>query len=236
MRFTSQCSGCRMRRATEEPQMQAISREEMFKRLNFLLQLLAYCCYEDGEFVFVWPSGSLLGSINVFVAFLIELELKRRPFVQWKHFEALGKRRRSLRLVPRINSMVKRAIERRKEKCSESSLEKALRRPDSLNTQILLRDFMEQPGKFVDLLNDHDSRVMERHESRPLLDWLCNIHHPGAKNLILPDVESVRLVGAFARVYHLEKVSRKRLKNRERQRRYRQRKNSLPEKRYRRTH
>jgi hypothetical protein len=216
--------------------MKVISREKVFERLNSLLQLLRYYCYEDGKFVFIWPTGSLLGSIDVCVAFLIELELKKRPFLAWKYFEALDKRRCSLRLVPRINSMVNRAIERRKEKCSESSLEKALRRPDSLNTQILLRDFMEQPGKFVDLLNEHDNRVMERMKSQPLLDWLCAIDHPGAKNLILPDVEPVRLVGAFARVYHLEKVSRKRLKNRERQRRYRQRKNSLPEKRYRRTH
>ena len=217
--------------------MQVISRDRMFERLDSLLHLLRYYCYEDGKIVFVWPPGSLLGSIDVCVAFLIELKLKKRPFLlAWKHFEALDKRTRSLRLVPRINSMVKRAIERRKEKCSESSLEKALRRPDSLNTQILLRDFMEQPGKFVDLLNEHDSRVMERMKSQTLLDWLCAIDHPGAKNLILPDIEPVRLVGAFARVYHLEKVSQKRLKNCERQRRYRQRKNSLPEKRYRRTH
>jgi hypothetical protein len=106
-----------------------------------------------------------------------------------------------------------------------------VRRPDSLGTQILLRDFVEQKGKFVDLLNDHDNRVMERIRSWPLLHWLCGMDHPDAQNLILHDVDPVRLAGILTRYHHLEKVSRKRLKNRERQKRHRQRKNSLPEKR-----
>jgi hypothetical protein len=209
--------------------MEVISREKVFERLDQHLQLLRCCCCDDVEFF--WPPGWLLGGIDECVMFLIELERKKRPWRAWKAFETLDKRRRSLRLVPRINSLVKRAIEKRKEKCSESILEKALRRPDSLGTQILLRDFVEQKGKFVDLLNDHDNRVMERMASWPLLHWVCGMDHPDAKNLILHDVEPVRLAGILTRAHDLQKVSRKRLKNRERQKRHRQRKNSLPEKR-----
>jgi hypothetical protein len=119
--------------------MKVISREKVFERLDQLLQVLRCCCCDDVEFF--WPPGWLLGQIDECVMFLIELERKKRPCVGWKAFKTLDKRRRSLRLVPRINSLVKRAIERRKEKCSESVLEKAARRPDSLGTQILLRDF-----------------------------------------------------------------------------------------------
>jgi hypothetical protein len=219
-----------MRRATEELQMKVMLREEAFERLDRSLQILGFCCCDDKELI--WPPGSLLGSIDECVMFLIGLERKKRPFPAWKTFKTLDKRRRSLRLVPRINSLVKRAIERRKERCGESVLEKALRRPDSLETQILLRDFVEQNGKFVNLLSDHSIRLTEREHSRPLLHWLCGMDHPDAQNLILPDVEPARLAGSFTRARHWRKVSRKRLKNRERQKRHRQRKNSLPEKRY----
>jgi hypothetical protein len=111
-------------------------------------------------------------------------------------------------------------------------LEKAVRRPDSLETQILLRDCVEKSGKFVDLLSDHDNRVTERMASSPLLVWLCVMEHPDAQNLILRDIESMDLAGTLTRGLHLQKMSRRRLKTRERQKRYRQRLNSLPEKRY----
>jgi hypothetical protein len=209
--------------------MKGISPEKVFERLDQLLQLLRFCC-NDAEFF--WPPGWLLGNIDQCVMFLIELERKKPPWLAWKTFKILDKRRRSLRLVPRINSLVKRAIERREERCGESVLEKAVRRPDSLETQILLRDFVEQRGKFVDLLNDHDNRVNERVASGPLLHWLCGMDHPEAQNLILHGVEPGRLAGSLTRRHRLDKVSRKRLKNRERQKRHRQRKNSLPETRY----
>jgi hypothetical protein len=212
--------------------MKAISREKVFEHLDRLVGILNALCYRDGDVGFFWPPGWLLGEIDQCVMFLIELDRKKPPLPRWKTFKTLDRRRRSLRLVPRINSLVKRAIERRKEKCSESALEKAVRRPDSLEAQILLRDCVEKNGKFVDLLSDHDNRVMERMASSPLLVWLCAMEHPDAQNLILRDIESIRLAGTMGRALHLQKVSSKRLKTRERQKRYRQRQNSLPEKRY----
>ena len=202
--------------------------DKLFKRLGFLLQVLSIYC-NDSDRGFFWPPDSLLGQIDQCVALLIELEGKKPRWVGWKTFERLDKRRRSLRLVPRIDSLVKRAIQTREERCGESVLEKAARGRDSLKTQILLRDFVEQKTKFVNLLNDHDNRTMERVESWPLVDWLCSIDHPDAHNLILPGLEPVGVVGLVARFLRTQKVSRKRLKNRERQDRYRQRKNSLLE-------
>jgi hypothetical protein len=209
--------------------MKVISRERVFERLDWLLQLLRYSC--DGDDVrFFWPPGWLLGGIDECVMFLSELERKKRPCLRWKTFKTLDKRRRSLRLVPRINSLVKRAIQRRKEKCSESVLKKAMRRPDSLATQILLRDCVEKNGKLIDLLSDHDDRVTQRILSSELLVWLCTMGHPDAQKVILRDIESMDLARIMDRALHLQKVSRRRLKTRERQKRYRQRQNSLPEK------
>jgi hypothetical protein len=216
--------------------MKVISREKVLARLNRQLWILTLCCrplrHGARDADFLWPPGWLLGRIDECVALLLEVEGKKPGWLGWKRFRTLDKRRRSLRLVPRIDSLVKRAIETREERCGESVLEKAARRPDSLETQILLRDFVEQKTKFFNLLNDHDNRTMERVESWPLLYWICNMDHPDAQKLILHDVEPVRLAGSFTWALHREKVSRKRLKNRERQNRYRQRKNSLLEKRY----
>jgi hypothetical protein len=219
-----------MKRTTEETaNSKVISREKAFERLDHLLRFLEVSC---NDMAFLWPPGWLLGAIDEYVMLLIGLERKKEPLPDWKTFKTLDKRRPSLRLVPRINRLAKRAIEGRKERCGESVLEKALRRPDSVETQILLRDFVEQNGKFVDLLDDHSVRIGERVHSWPLLHWLCGIDHPDAQNLILPDVEPAGLAGSFSRYRHLEKMSRKRLNNRERQKRYRERKNSLQEKRY----
>jgi hypothetical protein len=213
-------------------QAKAISRERVFERLDWLVRILNILCYRNGDVGFLWPPGWLLGEIDQCVMFLIELDRKKPPLLRWKTFKMLDRRMRLLRLVPRIDSLVKRAIERRQQKCSQSVLEKAVRRPDSLETQILLRDCVEKSGKFVDLLRDHDNRVMERMASSPLLVWLCAMEHPDARNLILRDIESIRLAGTMTRAIHLQKVSRRRLKARERQKRYRLRQNSLPEKRY----
>jgi hypothetical protein len=211
--------------------MNVISRDKVFKRLEYLLQILSIYC-NDNDRGFFWPPDSVLGQIDQYIALLIELEGKKPRWVGWKSFERLNKRRPSLRLVPRINSLVRRAIETRKARCGESVLEKAVRRPDTLETEILLRDFVGGRVAFVKLVKDHDNRVVERVESWPLVDWLCRIDHPDAHRLILHGLEPIRLVGAVARFLHSEKVSRKRLKNRERQKRYRQRKNSSPNARY----
>jgi len=217
---------------SKELQAKAISRERVFEHLNWRVGLLNVYCHRDGDVGLLWPPGWLLGEIDQCVMFLIELDRKKPPLPLWKSFKTLDRRRRSLRLVPRINSLVKRAIESRKEKCSESVLEKAVRRPDSLETQILLRDCVEKNGKFVDLLRDHDNRVMGRMLSSELLVWLCVMEHPNAQNLILSDIESVAPAGVMGMALHLQKVSRRRLKTRERQKRHRQRKKSLSEKRY----
>jgi hypothetical protein len=218
---------------SKELQTKAISREKVFERLDYLVGILNALCYWDGAVgLFLWPPGCLLGEIDQCVMFLTELDRKKPPLLWWRTFKTLDRRRRSLRLVPRINSLVKRAIERRKKKCSESALENAVRRPDSLGTQILLRDCVEKNGKFVDLLSDHHNRVKERIASSELLVWLCAMGHPDAHNLILRDIEPMSLAGTLDRGLHLQKASRRRLKTRERQKRYRQRQNSLPEKRY----
>lgn len=147
--------------------MKVISRERVFERLNWLVGLLNLLGYRDRNVRFLWPPGWLLGQIDECVRFLIELDRKKPPILRWKTFKTLDKRRRSLRLVPRINSLVKRAVERRKEKCSESVLEKAVRRPDSLETQILLRDWSKRgqsrsvAGFLLRLGRNYGSRIIK---------------------------------------------------------------------------
>jgi len=113
--------------------------------------------------------------------------------------------------------------------CGESVLEKAARNPDSVETQMLLRDFLQQKGKFASAVKDHESRLWHRWQSLPLFWWICQMEHPHAKDLLLPNIESP--AEAEPTDYFQQREAINRWNARKRQKRYRQRKNSLLEKR-----
>ena len=130
----------------------------------------------------------------------------------------------------RINGVVKRAAENRQKLCGESVLEKAARNPDSVETQMLLRDFLQQKGKLANAVKDHENRLSHRWQSEELFWWICHIEHPDAKRLVLPNIDSPEEAEAIDWVQDREAM--KRWNAVKRQRRFRQRKNSSLEKRY----
>ena len=181
---------------------------------------------------FGWPTAEGLRSIEASVRFLLKFERKAYPRRLWKAFMILDRRRRSLRLVRRINDMANRAIEELKQRATESELEKAARCPDSIDTQNLFRDFLLKKGKFADALKDHDSAIRARESARPLLDWLCRIGHPVVQGVSIFEAAPAFPANAYAEIDREIEAIRKRDRNRERQKRHRQRKKSLPKKRY----
>jgi hypothetical protein len=196
------------------------SREDIIRRLNNALGFLGHCCTDD----FDWPPESILDSVNDCVRSLMDLHGIKRSPLTWSTFIRLDERRRSLRLVSRIDRLIKRGIERRKDRCAQSALEKAISRSSRLELDILLRKFVLNPESFVAALDEHDDRLMHRFLSWGLLHWACAIEHPNAPELILPDVEPVRLAGLTTRVRQQINAQTKRLQNRERQKRHRKRK------------
>ena len=163
---------------------------------------------------------------------LIETEREKPLLPAWKAFKLLNRRKRSLKLVARINNLAKRAIERLKEKGGESVLNKAASNPDSTGAQILFRDLVAGRQKFAELLRDHDSRFKERLDSAPLMHWFCKLRHPDVQDLVLFRDSPVSTAKLYRDIESTMKAMFKRRAGRERQKRYRQRKNSLPEQRY----
>jgi hypothetical protein len=92
---------------------------------------------------------------------------------------------------------------------------------------MLLRNFVQQNGKFARAVKEHENRLWHRWESWPLLSWICDMEHPDAKKVILPFVDGHESAEPCD-----HRADWKRFKNRERQKRHRKRKNSLSEKRY----
>jgi len=214
----------------EDPIWPETPRSKVLERLNDYAPRLSKTCREDNH-GFDWPDRHLLGRVSQCVAILVGHERKIEHWRRsgWENVKILDKRIRSLRLVQRINGLVKRAIEKRQELCGESVLEKAARNPDSVETQMLLRDFLQQKGKFASAVKDHESRLWHRWQSLPLFWWICQMEHPHAKDLLLPNIESP--AEAEPTDYFQQREAINRWNARKRQKRYRQRKNSLLEKR-----
>jgi hypothetical protein len=232
-----------------------MNREEAWQRLARDVKHLGECC-RDVELPgievnndntlsdsppctvipFGWPTVDGLKSIGASVTFLLKFERKKRPRKLWKAFEVLDKRRRSLRLVRRINDLATRAIEELKQRVGESDLEKAARCPDSIDTQNLFRDCLLQKGKFSDLLKAHNSSLKVRMAAHALLDWLCRIGHPAVQGVSIFEDAPAFPASFYAAIDRDVKAIRQRHMNRERQKRHRQRKDSLLKERYRRTH
>jgi hypothetical protein len=211
----------------EEPIWPETPRWKVLQRLKQYAPRLSKACRDDGS-GFDWPDSHLLGRVSQCVAILVGYERKREHWHRsgWENIKIIDNRTPSLRLVQRINNLVKRAIEARQRLCSESLLEKAARTPDNLETQMLLRNFLQQEGKFARAVKEHENHLWHRWKSWPLLQWICDMEHPDAKKLILPFVDAHESAEPCD-----HRNDWRRYKNRERQKRRRQRKNSLPKKR-----
>jgi len=205
----------------EEPIGPETPRWKVLDRLKEYAPELSRICREiqDG---FDGPYQDLLYAVSQCVALLVRYERKRSLWSEWEDINFLDKRHRSLRLVQRINNLVKLAIGKRQELCGESELERAAREPDSLKTEKLLRGLLLRRGKLASLVKDHEGRLWHRWKSRPLLWWVCEMEHPDAKGLILPNIDDPAEAGPFN---HRE--AHRRFMDRTRQKRHRQRKNSL---------
>jgi len=177
-----------------------------------------------------WPPRELLKSLEESVVLLIATERTKKPSPRWKAFILLDKRMPALRLVLRVNNLVKRAISRLKN-AGESVLSKAARDTGSVAAQILLRDLMLQKQNLGDLLKDHDERNRVRLDSRPLMQWLCKIGHPYVKDLVVFRDAPASAARFYELLSEKLKIMRQHEKARDRDRRYRLRKKALPEKR-----
>jgi hypothetical protein len=100
--------------------------EQVQQRLSSDLETLASRCQPDEAKGTLWPSGELLRSVEDSVNLLIAEERKKLPMPMWKGFQLLNRRKRSLRLVWRMDKLVRRARERLKEG-GESELDKLAR-------------------------------------------------------------------------------------------------------------
>lgn len=177
-----------------------------------------------------WPSRGLLQSLEENVELLIKPERDKPPSPAWKAFQLLDKRIPSLRLILRVNNLVKRAKERLKN-TGESVLSKAARDTDSVEAQNLLRDLVLQKQNLGELLKDHDKRYRARLESRGLMLWLCKIGHPDAKDLLALGHVPASMARIHDSISQERKMMRQREKARDRDRRYRLRKKTSPKKR-----
>lgn len=73
------------------------------------LETLANCCKPRGAKGTLWPSGELLQSLEDGVKLFIEEE--RKTPLSWKTFQRLDRRMPKLRLVVRLDNLVKRACD-----------------------------------------------------------------------------------------------------------------------------
>ena len=173
---------------------------------------------------FYYPYGRSLGAISTCIEFLALSDGKKRP-MRWQTVVRLDKRLPSLRLVLTIDTMVRRTIKKRAASFPDSAIEKALRRPNSIETQMLLRACAENPSKFQTLVEEDSKFTIERELTWQVVEWGVYLGHPLAVRLSLLDT-SLRVADD---AYIQDRLAVKRLRNRERQKRYRQRKNSLLE-------
>ena len=173
---------------------------------------------------FYYPYGRSLGAISTCIEFLALSDGKKRP-MRWQTVVRLDRRLPSLRLVRTIDTMVRRTIKKRATSFPDSAIEKALRRPNSIETQMLLRDCAENPSKFQALVEEDTKLKAERELTWQVVEWGVSLGHPEAVRVSLVDT-SLRLANDG---YMQNRLAVKRLRNRERQKRYRQRKNSLLE-------
>ena len=148
--------------------------------------------------------------------------------MRWQTVVRLDRRLPSLRLVRTIDTMVRRTIKHRAASFTDSAIEKAFRRPDSIDTQMLRRDCAQNPSKFQAVLEEDTKLMVERELTWPVVEWGVYLGHPLAVRISLVDT-SLRVADD---AYIQNRLAVKRLRNRERQKRYRQCQYSLPEKRY----
>jgi len=89
----------------------------------------------------IWPDRGFLRDLENDVMFLIATKRKKQPSPAWKAFQLLNRLLRSLRLVLRVNNLVKRARERLKE-AGESPMSKLERQAEQgdEDARKLLRD------------------------------------------------------------------------------------------------
>jgi hypothetical protein len=211
-----------------ETQTNAIPREIVIEYLDVLLRGMRGTNEKNlrgGNFYY--PSYRALGAISTCIEFLAASEGKKKPMT-WQTVVRLNRRLPSLGLVRTIDTMVRRTIKHRAAAFTDSAIEKALRRPDSIETQMLLRDCAQNPSKFQAVIEEDTKIMVERELTWPVVEWGVHLGHPLAAQVSLVDT-SMRLASD---AYIQHRLAVKRLRNRERQKRYRQRKNCLPEKRY----
>lgn len=213
----------------KETQTKAISREIVIECLDGILRGMRGTNQKNlrGE-KFYYPYSRCLGAISTCIEFLALSEGKKRPMT-WQTVVRLDRRLPSLGLVRTIDTMIRSAIRRRRAiLTTESAIEKALRRPDSIETQMLLRDCAQNPSKFKAVVEEDTRLSVEGELTWAVVEWGVNLGHPLAVRLSLLDTEVRRAEDAYIQ----NRLAVKRLLSRERQKRHRQRKNSLPEKRY----
>src|SRR5262249_13054403 len=131
-------------------------RDQTKKRLILILDMLASYCKPrvtmwPGT---VWPSREFLQSLENHVMLLIATQRKKPPSPVWKAFQLLNRRMPLLRLVLRVNNLVKRARDLLAE-AGESALEKLVRQ-DREDAQGLVRDI---------------GRLEERLSNAKAIDW-----------------------------------------------------------------
>src|SRR5262245_47575591 len=102
---------------------------------------------------FFYPYGRSLGAIWTCIDFLASSNGKKKP-IRWQTVVRLDRRLPSLGLVRTIDTMVRRTIKKRADCFTESAIEKALQRPNSIETQMLLRDCAQNPSKFQAMVEE----------------------------------------------------------------------------------
>lgn len=221
-----------------------------------------------------WPTSDLLKSLEFSVMRLAKFEREKPPHPSWKAFQLVDKRKRSLKLVLRVDKLVKCALDRLTE-AGRSVLETLLweqgkdaqnlfhdiaRVRENLSAaktidwaqyeRVLLRvshaNSVELASgkstaspearcyaRVLELIVDHDNDKRERlrRESEPLVRWLHEIRHPMVKDLETFNREAALAHGDGGRLADLIRIRIKREAKQKRDRRYRERKDSLPEKR-----
>jgi hypothetical protein len=222
--------------------------DEILKALKDSIQMLDLCCRDKDDFRIHaklkydgkrlagtsylmprgWPQAPLLKAITDAVFALAHRFRKKTPSPPWKAFLLVDRRYRELRLVRKINDFLNRAGDAMAKVHEKDDLEKAARFPDATETEMFFRDLQLHKDKFSKLLAEHDSRVEERVLAYWWFEWMAVIGHPN-NIILLPSGETI--TGFQARKI-FDAYPRQLEKNRERQKRYRQRQNSLPEKRY----
>jgi hypothetical protein len=225
-----------------------IKRDEVPKALKDSIQMLDLCCRDKDDFrihaklkyggklpagasylmPLGWPQMPLLVTIRDAVFALAHQFRKKTPSPPWKAFLLVDKHYRELRLVQKINDLWNRAMEAMAKVHEKDDLEKAARFPDATETEMLFRDLQLDKDKFARLLDEHDRRVKERVLAYHWVEWTLLMGYPNHIS-VLPSGETIT---AFQMIRILDAYPRQLEKNRERQKRHRQRKNSLPEKRY----